>query len=196
MICHFSRVWWCTFVFLLKISELESHNTSYYSRGKREKKQHIHLRLEYYFCMLMYTYDNSYSCKWYGKQWQLSLTSLVRHFSRSQNMTYIKNSINPWNADICCFSKLWTVLWTISDEESPSFLIALPTVKMGLNVMTRDQSPKMMIQTSGPITVNGSSAIDFIMSGFQLLRSLNCPKHLSPCFCFTAELKACPELQP
>lgn len=131
-----------------------------------------------------------------GNNEQLPLSSLVRHFSRSQNMTYIKNSIDPWNTYICYFSKLWTMLWTISDKESPSFFVALPTMKMGLNVMTLDQSPKMMIQTPGPITVNGSSAIDFIMSGFQLLRSLNCPKHLSPCFCFTAELKACPELQP
>lgn len=131
-----------------------------------------------------------------GNNEQLSLSSLVRHFSRSQNMTYIKNSIDPWNAYICCFSKLWTVLWTISNEESPYFLVALPTMKMELNVMTLDQSPKMMIQTPGPITINGSSAIDFIMSGFQLLRSFNCPKHLSPCFCFTADLKACPELQP
>lgn len=131
-----------------------------------------------------------------GNNEQLSLPSLVRHFSRSQNMTYIKNSIDPWNTHICYFSKLWTVLWTISNEESPYFLVALPTMKMGLNVMTLDQSPKMMIQTPGPITINGSSAIDFIMSGFQLLRSFNCPKHLSPCFCFTADLKACPELQP
>lgn len=130
-----------------------------------------------------------------GNNEQLSFSSLVRHFSRSQNMTYIKNSRDPWNTYMCYFSKLWTVLWTISDEESPCSLIALPTIKIGLNVIALDQSPKMMIQTPGPITVNGSSAIDFIMSAFQLLRSLKCSKHLSPCFCFTAELKACPELQ-
>lgn len=87
------------------------------------------------------------------------------------------------------------MLRTISNEESPYFSVALPTMEMGLNVMTLDQSPNMMIQIPGPIIVNGSSAIHFIMSGFQLLRSLNCP-NLSPCFCFTAELKACPELQP
>lgn len=131
-----------------------------------------------------------------GNNEQLYLSSLVRHFSSSQNMTYIKNAIDPWNTYICYSSKLSTELWTISNEESPYFLVALPTMKMGLNVMTLDQSPKMMIQISGPIIVNGSSAIDFTMSGFQLLRSLNCPKHLSPCFCFTAELKAWPELQP
>lgn len=130
-----------------------------------------------------------------GNNEQLSLSSLVRYFSRSQKMTFIKNSMDPWNACLCYFSKLWTVLWTISNEESPYFWVVLPTMKMGLNVMTLDQSPKMMIQTPGPIMVNGSSAMNFIMSGFQLLRSLNCPKHLSPCFFFTAELKACPELQ-
>lgn len=30
-----------------------------------------------------------------GNNQQLSLSSLVRHFSRSQNMTYIKNLIDP-----------------------------------------------------------------------------------------------------
>lgn len=53
-----------------------------------------------------------------GNNEQFSLSSLVRHFSRSQNMACIKNLIDPWNAYICYFSKVWTVLWTISNAES------------------------------------------------------------------------------
>lgn len=132
-----------------------------------------------------------------GNNEQLSVSSLVRHFRRrSQNMTYLKTSMQSLkhlHTILFQVISIWTVLQTITDKESPSFLVALPTMKTGLNVMTLDQSPKMTIQTPGPITVNGSSAIDFTMLGFQLLRSFNCPKHLSPCFCFTAQLKARPE---
>lgn len=137
-----------------------------------------------------------------GNNEQLSVSSPVKYSSkRSQNMrTYIKTSV--WSLKhlrMLLFQamSIWTMLQTINDKESPSFLVALHTMKTGLNVMTLDQSPERMIQIPGPITVNGSSAIDFIMSVFQLLRSFNCSKHLSPCFCFTAQLKAHPEeLQP
>lgn len=143
--------------------------------------------------MLMHTYHSSYRLLTMNSFLPLLLWDISAKISKHEDIYKGFNAILKIHTLPLQAVSIWTVLLTLNGKESSSFLVPLPTMKSGLNVMILDQSPEMMIQTPSPITVNGSSVIDIIKSGFQCLRSFNCPKHLSPCFPFTPVLKVCPE---